>query len=89
MNTISYILLYINSYMTTKLLTNIDVLYYSFIENEAKTHKITKRRVVEWAIAYYMMAKKKKEIQNEYEKMGQDTEYLSEMIDNVQYLAHI
>ena len=75
--------------MSVKLLTNIDDTYYSFIENEAKIHKITKRRVVEWAIAYYMMTKKKKEIQNEYEKMGQDTEYLNEMRDNVQYLAHL
>jgi hypothetical protein len=75
--------------MVAKLLTNIDMVYYSFIENEAKANNITKRRVVEWAIAYYMMTKKKKEIQNAYEKMGQDTEYLNEMVDNVQYLAHL
>jgi len=36
-----------------------------------------------------MAAKKKKEIEDEYERMGQDTSYLSEMVDNVQYLAHV
>jgi hypothetical protein len=73
--------------MTAKLLTNIDMKYYSFIEKEATERKVTKRSVVERAIEYYMAAQKQDAIRAEYEKMGQDTEYLNEMVENAQYLS--
>lgn len=75
--------------MKTKLLTNIDSVYYSFIEQEAKENKITKRSVIESAIDYYMREKNKNKIKNEYEKMWQDNEYLNEMLDNSDYLSYL
>jgi len=75
--------------MTTKLLTNIDSIYYSFIEEEARENRITKRSVIEKAIDYYMSEQKKKKIRNEYERMWKDKEYLNEMVENSDYLSYL
>lgn len=75
--------------MSIKLLTSIDNVYYSFIENEAKKNKTTKKSVVENIINYYIQEQKKKNIQKEYTKMWKDEEYLNEMVDNSNYLSYL
>jgi len=75
--------------MNTKLLTNIDSIYYTFIEEEARENKTTKRSVIEKAINHYMTEQKKRKIKNEYAKMWKDKEYLDEMVDNSNYLSYL
>ncbi len=64
---------------TAKLMTNLLPAYYSFLQKEQKDSGKTKREIIEEALALYMRAKKKREIENAYKAMAEDKEYLEEM----------
>ena len=66
---------------TAKLMTNILPQLYTFIEQEAKSSKRSKREIIEEAIFFYIKEKQKKDLFKAYEAMANDTEYKQEMQD--------
>lgn len=75
--------------MVTKLMTNINTYFYTFIDKESKENNISKRELLEKIISEYMERKKIKEIEKSYISMWKDEEYLIEMQENTKYLGNI
>ncbi len=75
--------------MTTKLMTNIDSYFYSFLNKESKENKISKREVLERIIADYIEKQKQEKIKQSYEVMWKDEDYLIEMQENTKYLGNL
>ena len=75
--------------MSTKLMTNIDPIMYTFIDVEAKKNKLTKRALLERIISNYMENKKHRSLVSAYKEMWNDTEYLNEMKENSEYLSYL
>lgn len=66
---------------SAKLMTNILPQYYSFIENEAKRSKRSKREIIEEAISIYMKELKRRKVMSQYEAMTGDEEYQNELVE--------
>lgn len=75
--------------MITKLMTNISIDYYDFIDKESKKNNISKRELLEKIISFYIDYKKNKEIEESYNDMSKDSEYLNEMQENSFYLGNL
>lgn len=75
--------------MTTKLMTNIDSYFYNFIDLESRKYKISKRELLEKIILSYIEEQKIKKIESWYKAMWEDDDYLSEMVDNTEYLGNL
>ena len=73
--------------MITKLMTNISLDFYNFIDSESKAKSISKRELLERIISFYINYKKNNEIENAYKDMSKDKEYLQEMQENSVYLG--
>lgn len=75
--------------MTKQLMTNIDGAVYQYITHLSKQEKVTKRKILEDAITHYRRFLEQKKLDEAYKDMSQDEEYLKEMEDTAQYLAHL
>ena len=68
--------------MTTALMTNIDTRVYNILNELAKQHNTSKKRMLEQIILFYHKQQEQLIITQAYETMAQDQEYLREMQDN-------
>ena len=73
--------------MTTSLFTRIDPQHYKILQTLTDLTGDNKRIVIEKALENYQLKLTEEKIEQAYEKMAKDKEYLEEMKHNTSYLG--